>query len=374
MSEANIISGRLVAADRDRAFAGYRVVALFQEQVALDNGDATGRGAEPFLPSRRVAAVKIDGHFQMSLPPKELWQGPLSMYAQNANGVRLGEAAVDPDALEKVEIPVGKDPGPEVIPPSDDPTLGQRIKFTGRAIDNQGNGLTPGLMVVFWGVPPGGAPEDRFPVAIAQLTTGGYFSGTWPPDILASAFAQIQGSAPIGVDLDGEHFPRRVILVAERPTSDGANGSTTPPRAPDAVDLAENPAAFAADPKPCAVFTVPNRTVEEVTYFALVRTTQPDVQSPFRPPRPLPVPPRLLDHIVDLANRSAEFEIRVPSNPTTVRGGTGLATLADVRPGIAIDAPVVFTAVSTRTDPITSSLEAATSLFSASSATAAPTN
>ncbi|MCC7154661.1 MAG: hypothetical protein IT161_08805 [Bryobacterales bacterium] len=374
MSDPTKISGRLTSSEQGRVYSGYRVVALFQEQVVLDGGGSS-LTPPPFLPSRRVAAVNNDGTFEITLPEKERWQPPVSVYAENSAGIRLGEMPLNPETLDNIRLPVRPEPPPQVIQSSDDPTLGQRIKFTGRAIDSRGNGLKSGPLIVFWGVPPDGSTEDRFPVAIAQIGGGGYFSGTWPPDILGSAFAQIQGGAPIDVALDAGRFPKRVILVHDLPISDGANGSTAPPRFPDQVDLSEDPEAFAADPKPCVDFTVPNRTVEEVTYFALVRTTQPDVQSPFRPPRPLPLPPTLVNHIVDLASRAAEFEITIPpAKPTpTVVAASGLSSASTATRGIvAIDQPALSRAAASDSDPVTSSLNAAASLFTASAATAAP--
>src|SRR5215813_14167381 len=162
MVEPTIISGRLVSAEERRSFSGIRVVALFLERVLLSEDGATyEESIRPFLPSRRVAAAKDDGAFQLTLPPKEDWQGPLLLYAESVAGVRLGGMDVPADAVaEQVEIPIGNDPSPEVVQPSDDPTLGRTIKFTGRAIDFQGNGLPAGLLVVFWGVPPNDQPED----------------------------------------------------------------------------------------------------------------------------------------------------------------------------------------------------------------------
>lgn len=375
MSEPTKITGKLTSDEAGRVYRNYRVVALFQELVVLDPGESSFT-PPPFLPSRRVAAVKDDGSFEVLLPEKERWKPPLSLYAETSTGLRLGEVALPADALENVTLPVRKEPPPEVIEPSQDPTLGQRIKFTGRAIDSRGNGLKSGLLVVFWGVPPGAPPDGRFPVAIAQLAGGGYFSGSWPPDILGSAFAQIQGGAPIPVPLENERFPKRVILVQDLPVSQAGNGATEPPRAPDPEDLAENPEAFSSDLKPCVDFTTPNRTVEEVTYFALVRTTQPEVQSPFRPPRPLPLPPTLVNHIVDLASRAAEFEITpvTPASGLGVSATGGLATTAtaSTRAVVSIDQPVFAAAAAAPVDPVTSSLNAAASLFSASAATAAP--
>ncbi len=354
MAEPTIISGKLTSTDPNRRFAGMRVVALFFERVIFVEGAAKNdETAQQFLPSRRVAAAKDDGAFQLTLPAKEDWQEPVSLYVESAIGIRLGGVDVPADATDDVEIEVGKEPPPETIQPSDDPTLGRRIKFTGRAIDAEGNGLAAGPLIVFWGIPPNGTPEDRFPIAIAEITSGGYFSGTWPPDTLSSAFAQISGGTPIEVPLENDRFPLRVLLIVTSPPTNGSNGSQ-PPRAPDDIDLASNPEAFAADPKPCIDFTIPNRTVEEVTYHALVRTTQPEVQS-VRPPFRPPVPPRLLDHIVNLAGRASEF--KTTFTPTTPVSGPR-PNEVDFRNRVTIDQPLEPVTNRAAVDPVTSALNA----------------
>ena len=374
MANPTLISGRLVSPDAGRDFAGTRVVALFEERISVSEPQldpATGAATNAlFAPSRRVAAAAADGSFQITLPPKDDWREPLSLYAESLTGIRLGEVAVAAGRTTEIELPVGPEKGPEVIQPNQDPTLGKNIRFSGRAIDEQGKGLNPGPLMVFWGVAPGASIEDRFPIAIAELTTGGYFSGTWPPDILGQAFAEIAGGEAIAVPLEGERFPLRVILVARNPTTGPTNG-TKPPRAPDGIDLASNPEAFAADPKPCVAFTVPNRTVEEVMYQAIVRTTQPAVQALPRP-RPLPVPPRLLDHIVNLAGRFAKFEAKPPLQPTSPTGATGVFEATGFT--VADTPAITRSAVTLPDDTVSAALNAVSSLSLDLKMTSRPVN
>jgi hypothetical protein len=323
MAAPTKISGRLTSGNTNRSFQGMRVVALFQERVILsDTASADDVATRPFVPSRRVGAAAPNGTFALQLPEKDNWREPLSLFAESAGGIRLGELNVPAETTEGIEFPVRNETPPVVIPPNEDPTLGRTIKFTGRALDPEGKGLRAGPLVVFWGIAPNAQAEDRFPIAIAAISAGGYFSAIWPPDILGRAFAQIAGGDPIDVPLENQRFPLRVILISPQVSESNGNG-IKPPRAPDEIDLASNLEAFAVDPKPCTDFTIPNRTVEEVSYHALVRTTQPEIHT-VKPPRPLPVPPRLLDHLVNLANRYMEFETPTAPPPSGPMGGTAV--------------------------------------------------
>ena len=376
MAEPTKISGKLTSSTPDRRYKGTRIVALFQERIILsETTPADDPTTRPFVPSRRVAAVAEDGTFELILPPKDDWREPLSLFVESSTGLRLGEVNVPAGTTDGIEISVRDEPPPGVIPPNENPTLGKTIKFTGRAIDSRGNGLRPGPLIVFWGLAPGAEPEDRFPIAIAETTAGGYFSGTWPPDILGRAFAQIAGGDPIEVALENERFPLRVILVSPPAPQNGSDG-TKPPRAPDEIDLASNPEAFAADPKPCTDFTIPNRTVEEVTYHALVRTTQPEVHS-LKPPRPLPVPPRLLDHIVNLAGRYREFETPAtpPTQPPITRTVGTLSTTTTVfQPAITVDEPFAAPTATAPPGNVSDVLTAVSSLSLDLVTTASPRN
>ncbi|WP_089940021.1 Ig-like domain-containing protein [Candidatus Entotheonella palauensis] len=94
---------------------------------------------------------------------------------------------------------------------------------------------------------------------------------------------------------DDGRLPHRVVfavaLVDE--TIDDALPLTQegPPRAPDEEDLLNSPESFSSDlgGGHCADFTAPNRTLEEFTFYKIVRTTDPDIKGThFVPPLKLP--------------------------------------------------------------------------------------
>ena len=98
------------------------------------------------------------------------------------------------------------------------------------------------------------------------------------------------------------------MLVAEAlpPPDDQGDGdddcvcATAPPAAPSSVELAADPAVFAADKGGCVDMTVPNRALEEAEFHAVVRTTQPEIKG-VTLPNPNPVPPPIIRRLAELA-------------------------------------------------------------------------
>jgi hypothetical protein len=123
----------------------------------------------------------------------------------------------------------------------------------------------------------------------------------------------------VPIALEENHFPRQLIIVVDEvPAPEGkeidCGCAEAPPRAPDTIDLATDPEAFAKDAERCVDFTIPNRTVEELSYFAVVRTTQPELKAA-KPPEPPRIPPLLIDRLAKLARiRPTDVRI-VPQQP-----------------------------------------------------------
>ena len=89
----------------------------------------------------------------------------------------------------------------------------------------------------------------------------------------------------------------------------------------DQGDIAANPEAFAADHPTCVNLTVPDRTIDEVTYQAVVRTTQPSLKA--ATPQEQPVIPRsIIDRIADLAQTRPHVN-GVPTHRSGDRTGAG---------------------------------------------------
>lgn len=293
-----VVSGKLTSTEVTD-FALLRVTAIY----SVDD-----------LPARTSAPAEAAGAFSMELPEAGSWTGPLTLVVTGQSGLVLGQLGeLDPAGpLTDLEISVIADISPALVVPSDDAALGAIARFTGRMITTRGDGQRAGLVVVLWGVSPGAT--DAHPMAVAETISGGYFAGEWPADVLSSAFARVSGSDPIVVPIVGDRLPRQIVLVLDE-ASKATSEPGGPPRAPSAEDLAAQPEAFANDTGCFTTFTIPNRTVEEVTYQAVVRTTQPEIQGNLVRVRPI-VPPPVIERLKTMVAASpylAEFRHQDPS-------------------------------------------------------------
>ena len=310
-----VVKGKLTGAGD---FTGYRVSAAFQVPV---EGAPDGTTAL----DRRTAEVAADGSFVLELPDPAKRVEPTTLTVTSPAGVQLEQVELTNAKLaDPVELAVTNPPAPTTVETSTDPTLGRAVTYSGRLIDPAGAGAPAGVLVVLWGIPPGGGQGDASPLDVASTSAGGYFFGPWPDDELDKAFAVVAGGDPVEIALDDKRLPTRfAVVVPELPPAPAAEEDDcecdAPPRGADATTLAENSEAFAADPVRCVDFTLPNRTVEEVTYQAVVRTTQPELRGT-PPPRPLPLPGKLITKLVELAKSSRVIEAASqPASPTFTR-------------------------------------------------------
>ncbi|MGH3693622.1 MAG: papain-like cysteine protease family protein [Pseudonocardiaceae bacterium] len=292
---ATILHGALVAPGVGD-FNGYSVRAGFEERVAASDG--------VFVAGRRNALAEHGGGFRFELPDPADRRGPVTVTAFGLDGLPAGALEVPVDVPEEpVEVPVSRRPGTQVRP-SDDLALGQQLKYTGLAIDPQGRGVTAGLLLVIWG--RAGKASTAAPVSVTRTAAGGYFSGAWPSTRFAGVYAVLAGGAAIPIPLEGGLLPRRIVLQAPAlpaPPQKDENCACldqAPPRAPDQVDLTGNFEAYASDVVRCVDFTVPNRALDEVTYQAVVRTTQPQLTGTTPQAQPT-VPGVLVGRLVELA-------------------------------------------------------------------------
>jgi hypothetical protein len=307
------VTGKLTGADD---FSGFRITATFQAPV---EGAPEGTTAI----ARRVAEAVADGSFALELPDAERRVEPTTLVVTSPAGLELVRLLKTNEELEQAqEIAVDETPAPLPVPVSADPALGRRVTYSGRVIDIAGVGAPAGLLVVLWGVPPGGNDEDRTPLGVSTTSSGGYFYGPWPDDKLGSAYASVGGDDPVEIALEDERFPGRFAVVMETvppvPEAKEDCDCGGPPRAPDPAQLAENNEAFAADPSRCVDFSIPNRTVEEVTYQAVVRTTQPELRGT-PAPRPVNIPSHVMTRLVELARSSGVIDAP-PAGPSPPPG------------------------------------------------------
>ncbi|MFB9876991.1 papain-like cysteine protease family protein [Planobispora siamensis] len=315
-------------------------------------------GPEPVLiPAHRSAGVSPDGAFTLQLPPG--FREPVALAAVTPSGFVAARVRLrGPDVTQPVELQVAAAP-PAPIEESEDPALGRRLRYSGRVMDTRGVGAAAELLVVVWGVPQGGG--DPYPLSVTRTAADGYFSDLWPADLLDSAYGVVQGGAHTPIPLREGRLPESILLVlpelpvpAPVDTTDDCVCMPAPPRVPDAIDLARNPASYASDPGGCANFTVPNRTVEEVTFHTVVRTSEPEVKG-VPAPDPVELSKPLADYVATLV---VERERRgEPPGPGEAVGTVNAAAAelvsarlaAEDGPAFRLD-PAVLTAIARHPD------------------------
>ncbi len=289
-------------------FRGHSVVVDFIEDARVDQNTAM------WVPAGRRADVGDDGTFVLVLPESHAAKGPWLVTVAAPDGSILARQAYDAQPTS-VNLPV--EPRPRVvIEPSADPLLGKRARGTGRVLDGGGARDATNLQVVLWATrvaSDAASPSEPAIVAVCRTDAHGYFAFDYPAGRFASAHGVVGlgGGVLVPIPLTGDAFPRKVVLVVTMPDAEPAAGSDcdcapAPPRAPDPLDVVSSPEAYSSDVGGrCVDFTVPNRAIEEFSFYTVVRTTEPAIQGLTITDGRKPLRPELLGAITSLVTARA---------------------------------------------------------------------
>ncbi|GAA0528078.1 hypothetical protein FHS83_002262 [Rhizomicrobium palustre] len=292
------------------SFVGHRVLLTYRHAVDMAGAEpgAEDAAAQSDIVDVAGAPLNADGSFALSLPDESDLREGIEFAVLAPSGAVLERSSL---ALRQLNEPLTITCAPVqpfVVRPSDDPTLGQALRLTGRVIGPDGTPAPRGLAIVLWGL-SGEAGANPAPLQTFQTQVGGYFSGPWPSGALVAAYAEVNGTNRAAITLEDGHLPRRTILVVPLPAlpADDCNCAPVPPRAPDQQDLVANPSAYSQDLGPgCMNLTMPNRVLEEFPYFTIVRTTEPDVR-PMNTDPPVRLPVHVRDRLLALTAETASF-------------------------------------------------------------------
>ena len=249
---------------------------------------------QPVFSKDRVE-VEDDGHFRFFMPAADEVQNrqvKIEVYAPD--GEMLGQQVLSYGSLNASEIPetsadqsgaliISVDPRVIVFNETS-PANAISKKISGTLINTSGERAASGLQVVFMASsdPNADFDSDSFiPVFSAVTNQDGYFYGEIDNKPHQQAYAIIAGlqDQPVSIHLESRKFPDQIILLADlsQLPQDLLQSSVTPPR-PDASDLV-NSSAFSQDlGGKCVDFTIPNRTLEEFSFYQTVRTTEPEIK------------------------------------------------------------------------------------------------
>lgn len=247
--------------------------------------------------SKDRADVEANGRFRLYVPKKELLANDLvtiEVYAPD--GELLGRQGYTHGALKTAEIPIGADDDSQTLDIEVNPkkiTFNQSSpaeqaskKLSGRVIDISGDSKTSGLQVLVMVSNEAAAAFDvaKFEAIFTATTDAkGYFYGQVINKSVQQAFGVIAGNEghPISIPLENNKLPKNIILVADLSSlsdEDGCGCGEKVPVLPDGDDLV-NSNAFSQDiGGKCVDFTIPNRTLEEFSFYHTVRTTEPEIR------------------------------------------------------------------------------------------------
>lgn len=170
---------------------------------------------------------------------------------------------------------------------------GEMIRLRGKVIDLQGIHEVSHRQVIIWGQRTG--QNTLQPVSLAETDGYGNFFCEYPIGHFDAGKATISGTSssdlvnPLPIELVADTnnsafkiFPTFVFLVVtevkEMPEDCDCHGSNVP-RCPDASDLHDNANTYSQDiGGSCVNMTMPNRSLEEFSFFMVVRTTEPQIK------------------------------------------------------------------------------------------------
>ncbi|MDP8909958.1 MAG: hypothetical protein M3N47_12790 [Chloroflexota bacterium] len=317
-----VVRGKLKSAE-PAVFDGYRVDASFQVQLDATgewlsglkpNGDgdrdgvhddasaehaAVGRTRaskllDPSKPTtRRIALsaeVAADGTFELELPFAK-HKARAEFRAFSPTGYLVGRATL-PAGAKAVEIDVALPPTLQLA--TAQATSASPPTFRGVLVSANGAPVA-GLPLLILAREAGEGGD--VPVGSTRTDASGWFRVPYPQGSWSSATVRVATTPPAIADVplvDGA-FPERATISVDLP--DGAlvepaveadaecSCEIEVPRLPDLQDLISSPEKFSIDldAGQCVSFNVPNRTLEEFSFYALVRTSEPATHH-FAPP------------------------------------------------------------------------------------------
>jgi hypothetical protein len=276
--------------DEGKAFLGdCRVDLLYRQPLQRPKPTLKEKAAVPEGSRASQLSTRTDrrGHFLIGLPDGFRVDGKsLSFSAFSPAGHLIGELECKVEQLvNELVIPVKGDRlvavGPEAYQPIE---LSQR-RVRGKVVDLSGKPVRSGLQVTLLGIRDD-TNNSEVPVLVTRTDATGAFGGVVTTDTFAKAEALVAGvSGRLAVTLDSGKIPVDLILLVDLPEeatpagSDCGCGGNAIPRTPTQGDIESSPETYSTDlgTGGCVNFNIPNRAIEEFSFFSVVRTTEPGI-------------------------------------------------------------------------------------------------
>ncbi len=282
------VNGKLIPQSSitiDEQYSGHFLKVSYIEMIAGHN-----------IFSKDRVDVDADGSFRFFVPKKELLIDEMVTVEVFApNGELLGKQIYSYGSLHASDIPVGADDSsqpleiavdPKVIVfGSSSPAEQETVKINGKVIDASGIRTASGLQIIIMvSDDPSLEPDSASfsPLVGAVTDKNGYFFTRIKNTSVQHAYGVIAGltDTAIAITLEDHKIPKTLLLVTDLSDLPGEipDLSDTVPGLPDSSDLV-NSGVYSQDlGGKCVDFTVPNRTLEEFSFYHTVRTTEPEIR------------------------------------------------------------------------------------------------
>lgn len=270
-----VIQGRLVGSPVEE-YKNHRLIASFSEKLTVVET------SEPIWKTSEQRIEISNGRFTLTLPERDNLKNSLLLKVVAADGeVLIAREFLLDEVESEIEIEVIAKPFFE-LGRSDDPYLGKKSKLTGRVLDLDGKRQISNKQVILLARK---ADATNFALVLAaQTDRQGYFSAEYPREKYVEAYGlvSIGTNEHIPIQLQDGQFPKHVILAIRAPEEvqddRDCDCEQEVPRTPDGDELINGTYSTDLGGGKCVNFTVPNRTLEEFSFYTIVRTTEPEIK------------------------------------------------------------------------------------------------
>lgn len=239
--------------------------------------------------------VEENGQFRFFIPTNLADNEMVTIEIYAPDGELLGKQRYSSGSLKSSAISVSTEDTSEelkievnpkiIVFNIDSPTTITTKTIHGKVIDLSGEKTASNLQIIVFISNNSNAnfDIDTFESLFASTTdVNGYFTAKIDNTKIAkSAFGIIAGleSSPIEIRTENNKLPKDILLVTDLSNlSDERVAMDTIPTLPDSDELATS-SAFSQDlGGTCVDFTIPNRTLEEFSFYHTVRTTEPEIR------------------------------------------------------------------------------------------------
>lgn len=265
------------------SIAGFVLEVSCPDTIADDNRTT---------PIHQEILLGPDGHFKVEFfASGRFSNSPLTLVVRTPNG--LPTRLISPThitlkgAMLEGKVDVKVEPfSPLVITPGTSAPTATRV-LKGRLVDPSGKAMKNQQIIFYGHRGDGQSAPVHVPLATVFTHSSGNFSAVVSNEVFVGAHAVVSSrpdeSIPVLLDAEGYFPPFTLLVVEARSTS--AEGSEEDddcachdptPRLPGTDELVSSDSSYSQDiGGSCVNFTVPNRTLEEFSHYAIVRTTDP---------------------------------------------------------------------------------------------------